>query len=70
MTSIHHVIALTMHGSLFAACNLFLFSADLMPEPAIITTQYASFLVLVLSSMSPATFQSHHLIGNDFRYFN
>ncbi len=60
-TSVYHVIALSMHGSLFAPCNLFFFFfADLRPEPAIITTQYASILVQVLTCHQQQS-QDHRL---------
>jgi hypothetical protein len=38
-----------MHGGLFAPCNLFVY-ADFRPEPAIITTQYASFACAVIAT--------------------
>jgi hypothetical protein len=58
-----------MHGSFFALCNLFL-CADWSPEPAIITTRYASFAFAGFDLPSYHQQQSqHNRLGNDFFTF-
>jgi hypothetical protein len=56
-----------MNGMFVCTCVTYFFFTDLRPEPAIITTEYASFSCA--GDNLSATISASYRLGNDFHYF-
>jgi hypothetical protein len=67
LTNTYHMCPLSMHGSLFALCNLFLCVGLSPDEPAIITSRYAKCYMCCYSTCHQ---QQSHQLGNDFQFFH